>query len=76
MSCDKSRIIAITICALMLFATACTGVKRTEPEPQARSLFHSSRKSRQFPGSRGNNRTGTQVRVYIKDEDRSTGYGF
>ena len=35
MSCDKSRIIAITICALMLFATACTGVKRTEPEPQA-----------------------------------------
>ena len=35
MSCDKSRIIAITICALMLFATACTGVKRTELEPQA-----------------------------------------
>lgn len=71
MSCDKSRIIAITICALMLFATACTGVKRTEPEPQAPEPVPQQQEKPPIPQVLGGI-TGQEprLRVYIKDEDR------
>ena len=69
MSCDKSRIIAITICALMLFATACTGVKRTEPEPQAPAPVPQQQEKPPIPQVLGGTtRMETRLRVYIKSE--------